>query len=75
MSYRGRARWTSEPMSGGALDLHNVSIDFAAANDGRCGFTHLDSGRVCLLSDRHRGPCQLQDRHEAAERATGGLLG
>src|SRR5829696_1934935 len=29
------------------LDLHNVSIDFAAANAGRCGFTHLDSGRVC----------------------------
>jgi len=57
------------------LDLHNVSIDFAAANAGRCGFTHLDSGRVCLVSHRHRGPCQQQDRHEAAERATGGLLG
>ena len=28
-------------------DLHNISIDFAAASAGRCGFTHLDSGRVC----------------------------
>ena len=42
------------------LDLHNVSIDFAAASAGRCGFTHLDSGRVCHLPHRHAGPCQLQ---------------
>ena len=31
------------------LDLHNIGIDFAAASAGRCGFTHLDSGRVCQL--------------------------
>jgi hypothetical protein len=31
------------------LDLHNTSIDFAAASAGQCGFTHLDSGRVCRL--------------------------
>jgi hypothetical protein len=43
------------------LDLHNISIDFAAARAGRCGFTHLDSGRVCQLPHRHHGPCQLQD--------------
>ena len=43
------------------LDLHNISIDFAAACAGRCGFTHLDSGRVCLLSHRHGSPCQLED--------------
>ena len=42
------------------LDLHNISIDFAAASAGRCGFTHLDSGRVCQLPHRHHGPCQLQ---------------
>lgn len=42
------------------LDLHNISIDFAAASDGRCGFTHLDSGRVCELPHRHYGPCRLQ---------------
>ena len=35
------------------LDFHNVSIDFAAASAGRCGFTHLASGQVCLLPHRH----------------------
>ena len=43
------------------LDLHNISIDFTAASAGRCGFTHLDTGRVCQLSHRHHGPCQLPD--------------
>jgi hypothetical protein len=38
-------------------DLHNISIDFAAASAGRCGFTHLDSGRVCQPPHRHLGPC------------------
>jgi hypothetical protein len=42
------------------LDLHNVSVDFAAAVAGRCGFTHLDSGRICNLPHGHSGPCQLQ---------------
>lgn len=57
------------------LDLHNISVDFAAASAGRCGFTHLDSRRVCQLPHRHDGPCQLQDRRQAAERAAGALLG
>ena len=42
------------------LDLHNVSIDFAAARAGRCGFTHLGSGRICHLPHRHIGSCQLE---------------
>ena len=62
MPIRGGARWTTGPMSGSRLDLHNISIDFAAASAGLCGFTHLDSGRVCRLPHRHHGPCQLQDR-------------
>jgi hypothetical protein len=41
------------------LDLHNISTDYAAAIAGRCGFTHLDTGRVCQLPYRHPGPCQL----------------
>jgi hypothetical protein len=59
------------------LDLHNISIDFAAASAGRCGFTHLDSGRVCQLSHRHHGPCQLQDhpRQPPERRLAGSLLG
>lgn len=44
------------------LDLHNISTDFAAASSGRCGFTQLDTGRVCLLPHRHAGPCQVQAR-------------
>jgi hypothetical protein len=57
------------------LDLHNISIDFAAASARRCGFTHLDSGRVCQLSHRHHGPCQLQDQRRDAERPAGALRG
>ena len=56
------------------LDLHNSNIDFQAAIAGRCGFTHLDTGRVCRLPHRHQGPCQLQDRHHATERAASSLL-
>jgi hypothetical protein len=37
------ARWI-DPQS--RLDLHNISINFAAASQGRCSFTHLDSGRL-----------------------------
>ena len=55
------------------LDLHNISIDFAAARDGRCGFTHLDTSRICLVPHRHRGPCQLQAQRQNAERLAGVL--
>jgi hypothetical protein len=58
------------------LDLHNINIDFAIASAGLCGFTHLDSGRVCLLPHRHHGLCKLQDRpRQPAERAAGALYG
>jgi len=61
---------------GSRLDLHNISIDFAAASAGLCGFTHLDSGRVCQLPHRHHGPCQLLDRpRQSAELAAGVLRG
>ena len=42
------------------LDLHNVSVDIVAAEAGRCGFTHLASGRVCLRPHRHPGSCHPQ---------------
>lgn len=52
----------------GRLDLHNVSIDFSAAGDGRCGLTQLDSGRVCQLPHRQPGPCRLrQGQRRTAE--------
>ena len=44
------------------LDLHNISINFTAASAGRCGFMHLDTGRVCRLPHRHPGACQLQNQ-------------
>jgi hypothetical protein len=43
-------------------DLHNVTIDFALAAAGLCGFTHMRSGRVCRLPHRHPGPCELRSR-------------
>ena len=61
---------------GSRLDLHNISIDFAAASAGLCGFTHLNSGRVCQLPHRHHGPCQLPDpSRQPAERAASVLRG
>lgn len=42
------------------MDLHNTSINFAAAVAGQCGFTHLASGRVCRLPHRHPGTCDLR---------------
>ena len=43
-------------------DLHNVSVDFAAAAEGLCGFTHVPTGRACRLPYRHAGPCDLRPR-------------
>jgi hypothetical protein len=56
-------------------DLHNTSINIAAALAGQCGFTHVASGRVCHLPQGHTGPCDLRyltartpDTHRAAAR-------
>jgi hypothetical protein len=57
------------------LDLHNSNIDFAVANTGRCGYTQLETGRVCHLPHRHQGPCQLQGYRQAAERTARSLRG
>ena len=59
----------SNPQS--RLDLHNISINFAAASRGRCGFTHLDSRRVCQLLHRHRGPCDLRLQTRVCAAAAG----
>lgn len=45
------------------LDLHNLNVDFDAASRGLCGFTHLASGRVCRLPNRHAGACQFGVDH------------
>jgi hypothetical protein len=41
-------------------DLHNPGINFAAVMAGQRGYTHVASGRVCRLLDRHLGPCDLR---------------
>lgn len=43
-------------------DRHNTSVDFAAATEGLCGFTHMPTGRTCRLPHRHPGPCDLRSR-------------
>jgi hypothetical protein len=40
-------------------DLHNSSTDFVAAMAGYSAFTHLASGRVCLLPYEHRKDCHF----------------
>jgi hypothetical protein len=48
------------PLAERRRDLHNTSINFDLAVAGRCGFTHIPSGRVCQLPYRHPGPCKLR---------------
>jgi hypothetical protein len=52
------------------LDLHNASIDIAAATAGQCGFTHLPSGGICRMPHRHLGPCQLKHPTDQPTRVT-----
>lgn len=56
------------------LDLHNISIDLAAAHAGGCGYTLLDIGPGLQLPHRYDGPCQLQDHRQDAKRPAGSLL-
>lgn len=48
------------PTPGERLDLHNSAVNDEQAGIGRCGQTHLATGRVCLLPAHHRGPCDFQ---------------
>src|SRR3954454_14849004 len=50
---------TKHEPSSDRRDLHNAAVDVEAALAGRCGFTHLPSGRVCLLPQRHRHDCRF----------------
>ena len=56
-----------------ATGLHNTSINFDLAVAGRCGFTHIPSGRVCQLPYRHPGPCKLRYLAPAATPTRAGL--
>jgi hypothetical protein len=43
--------------AGERLDLHNPSIEEAAAAAGHCGMTDLHTGRVCQEPQDHPGSC------------------
>ena len=49
-------------LGGDRLDLHNSNVDQLAAGAGYCGMIDLTTGRICILSFRHAGPCQLVPR-------------
>ncbi|HEV2886633.1 MAG TPA: hypothetical protein VGX49_06970 [Jatrophihabitans sp.] len=52
------------PVSTGPVreESHNSQINTAVAQAHRCGMTHLASGRVCLLPERHPGSCDFRQR-------------
>jgi len=43
-------------------ESHNTQINTAAAEAHRCGMTHLATGRICLLPERHTGSCDFTYR-------------
>jgi hypothetical protein len=51
-------------------EVHNTQINTAAAQAHRCGMTHLPTGRICLLPERHSGSCDFQHRQSDIESAT-----
>lgn len=46
-------------------ESHNTQINTVAAQAHRCGMTHLATGRICLLPERHSGSCDF--RHQQNE--------
>ncbi|HEX8305574.1 MAG TPA: hypothetical protein VF612_11910 [Jatrophihabitans sp.] len=56
--------------SGTARDeSHNTQINTVAAQAHRCGMTHLATGRICLLPERHSGSCDFATRQNQVESA------
>ncbi len=44
--------------------IHNSNENAAAADAGLCGRTHLASGRLCLLPERHPGGCDFRQEND-----------
>jgi hypothetical protein len=42
------------------LEIHNIEVNTAVAAAHRCGMTHMATGRVCLLPERHLGGCDFR---------------
>lgn len=51
-------------------DLPSTHVSESIAMSGRCGNIHLDSGRICILTERHSGSCEFADPHTAEEAAS-----
>jgi hypothetical protein len=49
---------------------HNTQINTAAAQAHRCGMTHLATGRICLLPERHSGSCDFATRQNEVAAVT-----
>ena len=60
----------SQP-DGARPDLSNATIREDLAGRGRCALVHLPTGRTCLLSLRHHGPCEFHRPQEADDVAAG----
>lgn len=48
-------------------EVHNSEINTVAAQAHRCGMTHLATGRICLLPERHRGSCDFSQQQDNLE--------
>lgn len=57
----------SSPSGTARVESHNTQINTAAAEAHRCGMTHLASGRICLLPERHPGSCDFTNRQNEVE--------
>jgi hypothetical protein len=50
------------------LEIHNAGFREDAARAGLCGSLHLPTGRVCLHTARHPGPCEFSTPSKLASR-------
>lgn len=47
-------------------EMHNASVNEAAAMEGECAQVHLPTGRMCTLPYGHRGSCEFISAEAAA---------
>jgi hypothetical protein len=46
-------------------EVHNPSVDEAAAVQGACAQVHLPTGAMCIMRHGHEGSCQFSPALEA----------
>lgn len=50
---------TDHALDAERLDAHNSEVDESLAARHLCGTTHLSTGHVCRLTERHTGGCDF----------------